>query len=81
MKTFQQPGILSSLFVAAMVTAALIGTLFLGWKVAGLPFVPFDVFDWLARVLPGRVLAFGIGTMVTVIRALNLGQPHAYRAL
>jgi DMSO/TMAO reductase YedYZ molybdopterin-dependent catalytic subunit len=66
-------GILSGLFVAAMVTAALIGILFFGWKVAGMPFVPFDVFDQLTRVLPGRVIAFGIGTMVAMIRALNLG--------
>jgi DMSO/TMAO reductase YedYZ molybdopterin-dependent catalytic subunit len=61
------------LFVTSMVTAALIGILFAGWKIAGLPFVPFDFFDWLTRVLPGRVLGFGIGIMVGVIRALHLG--------
>ena len=60
MKT-SRPGVLSGLFVAAMVTTALIGILFFGWRVAGLPFVPFDVFDWVTRVLPGPVLAFGIG--------------------
>ena len=59
--------------VVASVTAALISVLYFGWKVAGLPFVPFDVFDQLTRVLPGSVIAFGIRTMVTVIRALNLG--------
>jgi DMSO/TMAO reductase YedYZ molybdopterin-dependent catalytic subunit len=68
-----RPSIWSGLFVAAMMTAALIGILFFAWKLAGLPFVPFDQFDALTRVLPGRVIAFGIGTMVTVIRALNLG--------
>lgn len=73
MKTFRYRRILSSLFVAGMVTAALIGVFFAGWKLAGFPFVPFDVFDWLARVLPGRVIAFGIGAMVTVIHTLNLG--------
>lgn len=73
MKSSGQPGVLSGLSVAAMVTAALIGTLFFGWKVVGLPFVPFDAFDGLTRVLPGRMIAFGIGTMVMVIRALNLG--------
>ena len=61
------------LFVTSMVTAALIGILFAGWKIAGLPFVPFDSFDWLTRVLPGRVLGFGIGIMVDAIRALHLG--------
>ena len=61
------------LFVASMVTAALVGIFFAGWKIAGLPFVPFDSFDWLTRVLPGRVLGFGIGIMVDVIRELHLG--------
>ena len=56
-----------------MLTAALMGILFFAWRVAGLPFVPFDVFDRTTRVLPGGLIAFGIGTMVTVIRALNLG--------
>lgn len=66
-------GIWSGLFVSAMVTTALTGILLFGWRVAGLPFVPFDMFDRLTRVLPGRVIAFGIGTMLSVIRALNLG--------
>lgn len=61
------------LFVASMLTAALVGIFFAGWKIAGLPFVPFDSFDWLTRVLPGRVLGFGIGIMVDAIRALHLG--------
>jgi DMSO/TMAO reductase YedYZ molybdopterin-dependent catalytic subunit len=73
MNAFRYRRVLSSLFVAGMVTAALIGVFFAGWKLAGFPFVPFDAFDWLARVLPGRVIAFGIGAMVTVIRTLNLG--------
>src|SRR5437763_14099573 len=61
------------LFVTSMVTAALVGIFFAGWKITGLPFVPFDSFDWLTRVLPGKVLVFGIGMMVYVIRVLHLG--------
>ena len=72
-----QPGLLTGLLVSAMVTASLISTFYLAWKVAGLPFVPFDVFDWMTRILPGQVLAAGIGAMVTVIRALNLGPTAA----
>jgi DMSO/TMAO reductase YedYZ molybdopterin-dependent catalytic subunit len=56
-----------------MLTAALIGVFFFAWRVAGLPFLPFDTFDWQTRVLPGHLIAFGIGAMVTIIRALNLG--------
>jgi len=74
MNASNRPGILSGVLVAALVTMALVGTLFFGWSVAGLPFVPFDLFDWLTRILPGRLIAFGIGTMVSVIRALQLGS-------
>jgi DMSO/TMAO reductase YedYZ molybdopterin-dependent catalytic subunit len=68
-----RPGIVGGLSVAAMLTAELIGIFFFAWRAAGLPFVPFDTFDWQTRVLPGRIIAFGIGSMVTVIRALKLG--------
>ena len=73
MNTRERPGIFGGLSVAAMLTAALIGILFFAWRVAGMPFVPFDTFDWLTRALPGRLIAFGIGTMVSIIRVLNLG--------
>lgn len=73
MRTPRRPGIFSGLLISAMVTAALLGILYFGWRVAGLPFVPFDTFDWVTRVLPGQVIGFGIGTMVALIRALNLG--------
>ena len=65
--------IVGGLFVAVMLTAALIGIFFFGWRAAGLPFVPFYMFDWQTRMLPGRIIAFGIGSMVAVIRLLNLG--------
>ena len=71
------PGFWSGLSVAAMMTAALVGVLFFAWRVAGLPFVPFDAFDWSTRVLPGGIIAFGIDAMVTVIRGLNLGATAA----
>ena len=73
MKASGRPGILTGAAVGAMLTAALIAVFFAAWRVAGLPFVPFDVFDWLTRVLPGRVIAFGISSMVAVIRGLGLG--------
>src|ERR1700719_5384060 len=73
----ERPGLATGLLVSAMLTASLISVFYLAWKVAGLPFVPFDVFDWMTRILPGQALAFGIGAMVTVIRALNLGPTAA----
>jgi len=73
MKNIREPGLLGALLVASMISAALLGILFFAWRVAGMPFVPFDTFDWLTRVLPGRLVAFDIGTMVNIIGVLNLG--------
>ena len=38
-----------------------------------LPFLPFDLFDWLTRHLPGSIIEGGIRTMVSVIIAMDLG--------
>jgi len=56
-----------------VIGGAVIGVSFFGHLLAGLPFIPFDIFDWLARVLPGRLIAFTIETMVGLIRILHLG--------
>jgi DMSO/TMAO reductase YedYZ molybdopterin-dependent catalytic subunit len=47
---------------------------YLGAKLVDLPFVPFDVFDWLARVLPGNVITLGIDSIVRIIQLLGLGR-------
>jgi len=60
--------------VSAWVVASLA---YLGNRLAGLPFVAFDLFDWLARVLPGRLVIFTIESMVKVITALHLGSTAA----
>lgn len=44
-----------------------------GERWAGLPFPPFDLFDWLARTLPGRLVTVGIDGLVAVVRGLDLG--------
>jgi len=72
-----KPGFVTGALVAAMLTASLISVFYFAWKVAGLPFIPFDVFDWMTRILPGQVLAVGISAMVTVIRVFNLGPTAA----
>jgi DMSO/TMAO reductase YedYZ molybdopterin-dependent catalytic subunit len=73
MKASGKPGTLTGAIVGAMLTAVLIAGFFVAWRIAGLPFVPFDVFDWLSRVLPGRLIGFGISSMVSAIRALHMG--------
>jgi DMSO/TMAO reductase YedYZ molybdopterin-dependent catalytic subunit len=65
--------LLRGALAGALLTAALIGILYAGWRLADLPFVPFDLFDWTTRVLPGALIEFVISAMVAVIRGLHLG--------
>ncbi len=45
----------------------------LGHQLIGLPFAPFDLFDWMARILPGDLIRTGIAFMVSLIGGLQLG--------
>lgn len=58
----------------ALLTGALVAVFFVGFKVAAFPFPPFDLFDWISRRLPGPLLTRGIDTLVTVVRAVDLGS-------
>jgi hypothetical protein len=40
--------------VGLLLTFPLMAVLFLGNQLFGFPFVPYDIFDWMAQVLPGR---------------------------
>jgi DMSO/TMAO reductase YedYZ molybdopterin-dependent catalytic subunit len=73
----RRPGFRIGALVGALLTAPLVVVFYLGWKLAGLPFVPFQIFDWVTRVLPGGLLTFGIDTMVKVIRALGVTNTSA----
>jgi DMSO/TMAO reductase YedYZ molybdopterin-dependent catalytic subunit len=58
--------------VGALLTAPLIGVMYLADQLAGLPFVPFDLFDWLTRVLPGPLITFGIDMMIDTMLWLGV---------
>jgi len=73
----RKPGAAVGGLVGALVTAPLIAVFYLAWKLAELPFVPFNLFDWIARILPGRVLTFGIDSMVKAIRMLRIADTSA----
>jgi DMSO/TMAO reductase YedYZ molybdopterin-dependent catalytic subunit len=60
--------------VGALLTAALVAVSYGGWNVAGLPFAPFDVFDWIVRILPGGVITFAIESSVSVGRTLGVAN-------
>ncbi|MFZ0548903.1 MAG: molybdopterin-dependent oxidoreductase [Candidatus Promineifilaceae bacterium] len=48
--------------------------LYLGEQIARLPFVPYNIFDWMARVLPGNLIKIVVNAIVSVISLLNLGS-------
>jgi DMSO/TMAO reductase YedYZ molybdopterin-dependent catalytic subunit len=70
----KRKALLRGALLGAATSLAVIGLLYLGDQAAGLPFVPFDIFDWVARALPGPIITFGIDLMVTIITALRLGD-------
>ncbi len=69
----KRPSWVRAAFIAGLTSIPLVALLYLGMAYAGLPFLPFDLFDWLARVLPGRIITTTIDSMVHVIQALGLG--------
>lgn len=56
----------------ALLTAPLIALSYLGNQLAELPFIPFDLFDWITRVLPGPLITLGIDTMIDTMRLLGI---------
>lgn len=60
--------------IGLMLTVPLAAVFYAAYRREGLPFLPFNLFDWATRHLPGRVLALGIGAMVRAIRLLHLGN-------
>jgi DMSO/TMAO reductase YedYZ molybdopterin-dependent catalytic subunit len=53
------------LVVGLLLTMPLIALMYLADQLLNLPFVPFNLFDWVARVLPGDIITFGIDTMIS----------------
>src|SRR5690554_5598396 len=40
--------------------ALLVALLYLGWQLLRLPFVPYDAWNWQARVVPGNMLSLAV---------------------
>lgn len=66
----------------AAITGGLLGGLaglplvalsYLGAQWVNFSFFPFDLFDWISRILPGDIIRLSIGSMVKVITGLGLG--------
>jgi len=58
--------------VGLLWTVPLVVVLWLGDRVAGLSFPPFDLFDRVTGALPGAVVTFGIDSMISLLRGIGL---------
>ena len=69
----RRPSLLLGALLGGLTALPLITLSYLGQQLAKLPFVPFDLFDWLARFLPGSVIRVGIDAIVRLITLTGLG--------
>ncbi|MBK8021628.1 MAG: molybdopterin-dependent oxidoreductase [Chloroflexi bacterium] len=60
--------------IGGVLSIPLIAISYLGFQAAALPFVPFDLFDWLARNLPTPLLTIGRSTIEEVVAAVQIGN-------
>ena len=58
--------------VGGLLTAPVMGVMYLTHNLIDLPFVPYDLFDWITRVLPGPLVTFGIDLMIDTMHLLSL---------
>jgi DMSO/TMAO reductase YedYZ molybdopterin-dependent catalytic subunit len=58
-------------FIGLALTASLLAVMFAGNQLVGLPFVPFDLFNWMTPLLPGPVITFGIERMLDFLLLLG----------
>jgi DMSO/TMAO reductase YedYZ molybdopterin-dependent catalytic subunit len=66
--------------VGLLLAAPLAALLYLFNRLAGLPFPPFELFDWVTRVLPGPVVTFGIDAMIDLLTRLNVSVADTAKA-
>ncbi len=71
---------LTGLAAGASLAAALLGVLALG-SLVGLPNVAFGLFEWLVRVLPGRVVVLGLETTLRLLEGLGFNIKDTAKAV
>ena len=58
--------------VGGLLTVPMVAVMYLSDKWLNLSFAPYDIFDWIARILPGPVVTFGIDLMIDSLETLGL---------
>jgi DMSO/TMAO reductase YedYZ molybdopterin-dependent catalytic subunit len=64
-----------ALLSAALLAASVVGAHF------GAPSIPYSIFEWLTRVLPGRLVIFGLETTLRVLEELGLNIKDTGKAV
>ena len=67
----QKLGIGIGVLSGVLLTAPLVGVMYLAKEWTGLPFPPFDLFDWMTPLLPGPLITFGVDFMIDALRTLG----------
>ena len=70
-------GIGSGALIGGLLTAPLLAIVYLGQAWLDLPFIPYDMFDWVTRVLPGAVVTFAIDLMISSMNLVNISVADA----
>lgn len=66
--------------VGLLWTVPLTAVLYLADQLFDLPFVPFDLFNWINRILPGAIITAGIDTMIALMTGLGIDLSNAKTA-
>jgi DMSO/TMAO reductase YedYZ molybdopterin-dependent catalytic subunit len=67
----------SGIVLAALLTAPLTALMYLAYQLAGLSFIPFELFNWITKILPGPLVTFGIDLMIDGMRLLGINVADA----
>ena len=58
--------------VGGLLIVPMVAVMYLADNLLNFSFAPYDVFDWIARILPGAVVTFGIDLMIDSLEMLGL---------
>jgi len=65
--------LLTGALIGLVTSLVMMATSYLGSILLGLPFLPFDLFDWMTRVLPGAIIKPVLESMIFLISSMNIG--------
>ncbi len=77
----KRPGILLGALVGGLLTLPLLALFYVGMQIAGFPFVPFGLFNYLRDYTPGSILTATIDTMTALFKGLGVATDTASKAV